>query len=47
MFIYKVKSGDTLTKISNRFSINQNKIINDNNLSNPFTLLVGECLIID
>ena len=47
MFIYKVKSGDTLTKISNRFSVNQNKIINDNNLSNPFTLLVGECLIID
>lgn len=47
MFIYKIKSGDTLTNIASRFQINQSKIVEDNNLVAPYTLLVGQCLIID
>ena len=47
MFIYTVKSGDTLSEIAQRYKINQINIITDNNLKAPYTLLVGQCLIID
>lgn len=47
MFIYKVKEGDTLSKLEERFKINQINLITDNNLKVPYTLLVGQCLIID
>lgn len=47
MFIYKVKEGDTLKNLEERFKINQINIITDNNLKVPYTLLIGQCLIID
>ena len=47
MFIYTVKSGDTLSEIAQRYKINQINIITDNDLKAPYTLLVGQCLIID
>ena len=47
MFIYKVKEGDALSNLEERFKIEQIKIITDNNLKVPYTLLIGQCLIID
>ena len=47
MFIYKVKEGDTLKNLEEKFKINQINIITDNNLKVPYTLLIGLCLIID
>ena len=47
MFIYTVKKGDTLSEIASKYRINQINIITDNNLKAPYTLLVGQCLIID
>ena len=36
MFIYKVKSGDTLSEIAERYKINQMNIITDNNFTGKF-----------
>lgn len=47
MFIYKVKKGDNLLNLEERFKIKQINIITDNNLKVPYTLLIGQCLIID
>ncbi len=47
MLIYRVKKGDTLTKLEERFKINQINIITDNDLKVPYTLLIGQYLIVD
>ncbi len=47
MIIYVVKSGDTLFNIAKKFNIELNKIISDNQLSQPDNLVVGQDLIID
>ena len=47
MFIYTVKKGDSVSKLSKEFNINQINIITDNNLVAPYTLLIGQTLIID
>lgn len=46
MFFHFVKNGDTLYKISKQYSVPLNTLIKDNNLEEPYLLLVGECLII-
>lgn len=43
---YVVKSGDTLTKIAKKYRTTVNKIANDNNISNPNKIYVGQKLII-
>lgn len=46
MFIYTVKSGDTLNGISRMFGVPANKIASDNTLLNPSRLAVGQSLVI-
>ncbi len=46
MFIYTVKSGDTLSSISRMFGVPSNKIASDNTLLNPSRLAVGQSLVI-
>ena len=46
MLIYTVKSGDTLNNIARRFGLSPNRLIADNQLSNPSTLVVGQNLLI-
>lgn len=46
MFIYTVKSGDTLGGISRMFGVPVNKIASDNTLLNPAKLSVGQSLVI-
>lgn len=46
MFIYTVKSGDTLNGISAMFGVPAKKIASDNTLLNPARLAVGQSLVI-
>ena len=46
MFFHFVKKGDTVYKLSKQYNIPINQIIRDNDLKEPYLLLVGECLII-
>lgn len=46
MFIYTVKAGDDLTTLSRRFGIPVSRIVADNALRNPNSLVVGQHLII-
>lgn len=46
MFIYTVKSGDTLNGISAMFGVPVKKIASDNTLLNPACLTVGQSLVI-
>lgn len=46
MFIYIVKEGDTLTRISNSFGIPMEDIIWANQLEYPYYLVIGQSLII-
>ena len=47
MIIYVVKSGDTLYKIANRFGVKIESLVQENQLSKPDDLVVGQDLIID
>jgi len=44
-FIYKVKNGETLNDISNKFKVIESKLIEDNNLVSK-TLIEGDLLYI-
>lgn len=46
MFIYVVKSGDSLWQISNRYGVSTDEIIQANGLQYPGNLLIGQSLII-
>ncbi|MGN0682057.1 MAG: glycosyl hydrolase family 18 protein [Oscillospiraceae bacterium] len=46
MFIYTVKAGDTLAKLSLKFGIPIGRIAADNALGNPDTLSIGQSLVI-
>ncbi|WP_446896986.1 LysM peptidoglycan-binding domain-containing protein [Clostridium sp. LBM24168] len=46
MFIYVVKSGDSLWQISNRYGVPVDEIIQANGLEYPNNLLIGQSLII-
>lgn len=46
MLIYTVKSGDTVNNIARRFGLSPNRIIADNQLSNPSALVIGQNLLI-
>lgn len=46
MFIYVVKSGDSLWRIANNYGVSTNEIIYANGLEYPNNLLVGQSLII-
>lgn len=46
MFFHYVKNNDTVYKLSKQYNIPVNQIIKDNNLKEPYLLLIGECLII-
>ncbi|MBR3132699.1 MAG: LysM peptidoglycan-binding domain-containing protein [Clostridia bacterium] len=43
---YKIKRGDTLSGISQRFNVNMQTIIEENNISNPNLIYAGNYLII-
>ncbi len=46
MIIYVVKSGDTLTRIANEYSVNINNLAADNGINTNDTLVVGQALAI-
>ncbi len=46
MFIYRVKAGDTLSAIAQRFGVNQAEVISINDLPSPDVLAVGQALIL-
>ncbi len=46
MILYVVKSGDSIYSIASSYNISPNKIISENDLKNPESLVVGQCLII-
>lgn len=46
MFFHFVKKGDTVSRLSRQYNVPMNRIIADNNLEEPYSLVVGECLII-
>lgn len=45
-YSYKIKAGDTLSKIAATFSTTVDKIAKDNNISNPNIIHVGDLLTI-
>lgn len=47
MFFHFVKKGDSVYKLSKEYNVPINQIIQDNNLEEPYELLIGECLIIN
>lgn len=47
MFFHFVKKGDSIYKLSRQYGVSLNQLIEDNNLKEPYELLVGECLIIN
>lgn len=46
MLIYVVKQGDTIYQIANRFGLDWKKIIEDNKLTHPNELVVGQTIVI-
>lgn len=46
MIIYTVKRGDSVYSIARRYGLNPNKIINDNGLTRPNELVVGQNLVL-
>ena len=44
MLAYKVKSGDTLSKISRRFNVSLDAIVQLNGIRNPDRMRVGQIL---
>ncbi len=46
MILYVVKSGDSIYSIANNYKVSAEKIINENNIKDPNSLVVGQCLII-
>lgn len=47
MFFHFVKSGDSIYKLSKLYDIKIDQLIDDNNLTPPYKLVIGECLIIN
>lgn len=46
MEIYIVQPGDNIISIANRFGISVERLISDNGLINPYSLVVGQALVI-
>ena len=46
MEIYVVKDGDTIESIADNFGVSEEKIIQDNELTNPSQLVPGEMVVI-
>ncbi len=46
MFFHFVKKGDSIYELSKHYHVPMNRIIEDNNLEEPYKLVIGECLII-
>ena len=46
MIIHTVKEGDTVYGIAKQYNVSPTKILEDNNLTNPDRLVVGEKLVI-
>lgn len=46
MEIYIVQPGDTITSIANKYGITVERLISDNGLINPYSLVVGQALVI-
>lgn len=47
MIIYVVQSGDTLYKIANRYGVTVEKLVQDNQLDKPNSLVVGQDIVVD
>lgn len=46
MEIYVVQPGDTIRSIADRFGVTVDQLIQDNGLSNPFDLVIGQTIVI-
>jgi spore germination protein len=46
MDIYVVQSGDNIQLIVNKYGITVERLISDNGLINPYSLVVGQTLVI-
>ncbi len=47
MFFHYVKQGDSLSSLSKQYAVSISDLVQDNQLSNPNNLSVGQCLIIN
>lgn len=46
MDIYVVQNGDTINSIADKFGISVERLISDNGIINPSTLVVGQTIVI-
>ncbi|MDF2512964.1 MAG: hypothetical protein K0S04_2830 [Herbinix sp.] len=46
MEIYIVQQGDTITSIADKYGVTIEKLIQDNGLSNPYNLVIGQAIVI-
>jgi spore germination protein len=46
MDIYVVQAGDTINSIADRFGVSRDKLIQDNGLTNPMSLVPGQTIVI-
>lgn len=46
MEIYVIQSGDNIESIANKFGVSVERLISDNGLINPYSLVVGQTLVI-
>jgi spore germination protein len=46
MEIYIVQQGDTITSIADKYGVTVEKLIQDNGLSNPYNLVIGQAIVI-
>jgi spore germination protein len=46
MIIYVVQEGDTIRSIANKFQISEKRLILDNGISNPESLVIGQTIVI-
>lgn len=46
MIIYVVQEGDTITLIANKFGVSEARLVNENGITNPNDLVIGQTIVI-
>jgi spore germination protein len=46
MIIYEVQEGDTITLIANKFGVSEARLVNENGITNPTDLVIGQTIVI-